>query len=63
MNSFWKGLCHSILSLIALWIPTVITNNPYISVPLAGVIMWCLNWALSQTVATTSGASARAISR
>lgn len=59
MNSFWKGVCHTILSFVAIVLPMFITGNPYISGPLGLVIAGFLNWALSHTVATTTGASAR----
>ena len=59
MNSFFKGICHTILSLLSLYLPTLLTGNPYISAPLQGVLIVGLNWLLSQTVATTTGASAR----
>lgn len=59
MNSGVKGIIHTVLSIVSLYLPTLITGNPYASLTIGAVIASLLNWALSKTVPTTSGASTR----
>lgn len=59
MNSTLKGILHTVASALGLWLAAFISGNPYISLPLAGVIMSTFNWLVSHYIPTTSGASAR----
>lgn len=59
MNSIFKGILHAVVSAIGLWLPTIITGNPYISLPLAALIMSTFNALVSYYIPTTTGASAK----
>lgn len=58
MNSGLKGLTHTVLSIIGLYVPVVLAGSSWGTLTVAGIITALLNWGLSNTVPTTTGASA-----
>ena len=56
MNSFWKGVVHSAISAIVMYFPFI--HADWLNLTVGGVITIALNWALSHTIPTTTGASA-----
>lgn len=58
MNSSFKALFHTLATLVAFWLPTIASNSHALDATVGSVIALGLNWLLSHTVPTTSGASA-----
>lgn len=58
MNSFFKGVAHMVISVLVLWVPTFFTSHPDLNLSISAAIGILLNWGLSHTIPTTSGASA-----
>ena len=57
MPSSLKGILHSVISVVVMYFPLV--HADWLNLTIGGVITIALNWALSHTIATTTGASAR----
>lgn len=57
MNSFLKGIFHSVATSIIMYLP--ILHLGWLNLTVGGVIAILANWVLSQTIPTTTGASAR----
>ena len=59
MNAYLKAFAHTVLSFVAFVAPTIIANNPSVfNVSIGAGVALVLNFLLSYTVATTTGASA-----
>lgn len=56
MNSFLKGLAHAAASSIIMILPML--HMDWLNLTLGAVVSIIANWVLSQTVPTTTGASA-----
>lgn len=62
MNSFLKSIVHTALSGLALIAPLlipIIQNNPKLDISISAVLAIILNWIISHSIPTTTGASAR----
>lgn len=59
MNSGLKGIAHTILTIVSLMLPALINQSGWSQLTIGGLIAIAVNWALSHTVATTTGASAK----
>lgn len=57
MPSSLKAVCHTILSIIGLWLPTLISTNQWGTLTIGAVLTAILNFLLSYTIPTTTGAS------
>ncbi len=57
MSANIKGLLHTVLSILALYVPTLLISSHVADVTIGGIVAWILNYALSYTVATTTGKS------
>lgn len=47
-----------VISALVLWIPTFFTSHPDLNLTISTAIGIILNWGLSHTIPTTTGASA-----
>lgn len=47
-----------VISVLVLWVPTFFTSHPDLNLSISAAIGILLNWGLSHTIPTTSGASA-----
>lgn len=56
MNSFSKGVLHSVISFLVMWLPLI--HPGWLDLTVGAVVTIVLNWLLSHTIPTTSGASA-----
>lgn len=58
MNSTVKSIVHTILTIIGLYLPTLIASNPIFNMSVGGLISIGFNFLLSHYIPTTNGASA-----
>lgn len=58
MNAFLKGTLHSVASALALFLPVVITHNQIFDTSIGAILILSVNWIISHTIPTTTGASA-----
>lgn len=58
MNSFWKSVLHTAITVLAFYLPTLIDRSGVANLTVGSLVSLVLNWLLSHQVATTSGASA-----
>lgn len=60
MNSFFKGSFHTLITILALALPGIIAHHASLFNMTIGTALGILvNWALSHTIPTTTGASAK----
>ncbi len=59
MNSFTKGLVHTVVTLVALYVPTLLIQSHVADLTVGTIVAWALNWLTSHTIPTTTGASTR----
>lgn len=57
MNSFWKGIFHSVASAVIMYLPFI--HADWLNLTIGGIITIAANWLLSYSIATTNGASAK----
>lgn len=58
MKSYLKSIVHTVATLLALYIPTIIDHNQVFNMTLGTIVALILNYIISHTIATTNGASA-----
>lgn len=59
MNSFLKGIGHTVLSVIGIYLPVIVSSNPVFHLTVGFVLTAGFNWIFSHFVPTTTGASAQ----
>lgn len=59
MNSVLKGLLHTAITLLALYVPALLGSSHLADVTIGTVVAAVLNWLLSHSVPTTTGASVK----
>lgn len=72
MNSFLKGILHTVATAASFWLPSAISQSPvfneslitvithfapFLTLSVGVVIAIVLNWVISHTIPTTTGAS------
>lgn len=58
MNSFLKGVLHAVASAVAVALPYAVLHSPMLQESVATLLTVALNWVISHTIPTTTGASA-----
>lgn len=58
MKSYLKGLVHTVATLVALYIPTLVDHSQVLNMTIGSIIALGLNYLISHTIPTTNGASA-----
>lgn len=56
MNSYLKGALHSVASAVVMWLP--LAHADFLNLTVGGIILLVANWLISETIPTTTGASA-----
>lgn len=59
MQSFTKGVFHSLVTILALWIPTLLLQSHIADMTIGSVASILLNWLISHSIPTTTGVSSR----
>lgn len=59
MNSFLKGILHTLLPVAAIWVTSWVAHSGFADMTIGSGVGLVLNWLLSHFIPTTTGASAR----